>query len=317
VGISQALEHLQEVRGFSPPIVANPEFLREGTALVDFLEPDRVVLGSDDAAAAAAVGKLYEPLGKPILYTDMKSAEMVKYACNAFLATKISFINEIAEICERVGADVRDVAKGMGLDHRIGRSFLNAGIGFGGSCLPKDVKALAYFAAVYGSHPQLLNAVLEINAEQRRRLVGRLRDALGSLRHRRIALFGLAFKPDTDDVRDAPALDLISLMEYEEAQVVACDPVAIPNTRVILPSLQYETDPYEAARGSDAVVIATEWDNFRDLDFTLLRQVMRTPIIVDGRNALDSETIRGNGFIYFGVGVPDQDKTPVGATVEV
>jgi UDPglucose 6-dehydrogenase len=317
VGISQALEHLREVDGFRPPLVANPEFLREGTAVLDFLEPDRVVLGSDDMKAATAVGELYETLGKPIVYTDMKSAEMVKYACNAFLATKISFINEIAEICERVGADVRDVARGMGLDHRIGRSFLNAGVGFGGSCLPKDVKALAYLAAVYGSHPQLLNAVLEINAEQRRRLVGRLRDALGSLRHRRIALFGLAFKPDTDDVRDAPAQDLIGLLAYEEAEIVACDPVAIENMRELFPNLQYEGDPYEAALGCDAVVIATEWTEFRNLDLARLHKAMRTPVIVDGRNALDGEAIRANGFVYFGVGVPDGGRAAAATMVAV
>jgi UDPglucose 6-dehydrogenase len=227
VGISQALEHLREAADCDLPIVANPEFLQEGTAVKDFLEPDRVVLGSDDEEARAAVGSLYEPLGAPIIYTDMKSAEMVKYACNAFLATKISFINEIAEICERVGADVRDVAKGMGLDERIGRHFLNAGVGFGGSCLPKDVKALSYLAAVYGSHPQLLHAVLEINVEQRRRLLGRLRETLGSLRGKRIVMLGLAFKPNTDDIRDAPALDLINLMEYEEAEIIGCDPIAI------------------------------------------------------------------------------------------
>src|SRR4051794_28783112 len=213
VGISRTLSNLGEIEGthVDLPIVANPEFLQEGTAVRDFMEPDRVVLGSDDQAASEAVGALYEPLGKPIIYTDMKSAEMVKYACNAFLATKISFINEIAEICERVGADVRDVAKGMSLDFRIGAHFLNAGVGFGGSCLPKDVKALSYLAAVYGSHPQLLNAVLEINTEQRRRLLGRVRDVLGGLRGKRIAVLGLAFKPNTDDIRDAPALDLINL----------------------------------------------------------------------------------------------------------
>jgi UDPglucose 6-dehydrogenase len=304
VGISQALESLHET--VSLPLVGNPEFLREGTAIHDFMEPDRVVLGSDDAEACADVGSLYEPLGKPILYTDMKSAEMVKYACNAFLATKISFINEIAEICERVGADVRDVAKGMGLDFRIGRHFLNAGIGFGGSCLPKDVRALAYLAAVYGSHPQLLNAVLEINAEQRRRLVGRVRDALGGLRNKKVAILGLAFKPDTDDIRDAPALDLINLLEYEEAEIVACDPVAIEAARKVFPRLNCETDAYRAAEQADAVIVATEWDEFRNLDLIKLRSVMRTPLIADGRNLFDPIVTREAGFIYFGVGLPDE-----------
>jgi UDPglucose 6-dehydrogenase len=309
VGISQTLEHLRELdSGFNLPLVANPEFLREGSAIVDFMQPDRVVLGSDDLEARAEVGELYEGLGKPIIYTDMKSAEMVKYACNAFLATKISFINEIAEICERVGADVRDVAKGMGLDHRIGPHFLSAGVGFGGSCLPKDVRALSHLAAVYGSHPQLLNAVLDINAEQRRRLIGRLRSVLGSLRQAKVAVFGLAFKPETDDVRDAPALDLISLLEYEDADIIACDPIAAESARRVFPDLRCETDPYVAAIGCDAVVIATEWQQFRDLDLARLREVMRTPVIADGRNALDGDAVRRHGFVHLGMGVPDGER---------
>jgi len=229
----------------------------------------------------------------------------VKYACNAFLATKISFINEIAEICERVGADVRDVARGMGLDERIGRHFLNAGVGFGGSCLPKDVKALSYLAAVYGSHPQLLHAVLEINVEQRRRLLGRVRDTLGTLRGKKVAVLGLAFKPNTDDIREAPALDLINLMEYEEAEVIGCDPIAIEATRAVFPRIAYERDPYEAACDADAVIIATEWDEFRKLDLHRLRKVMHTPIIADGRNAIDPVMAREHGFVYLGVGTPD------------
>jgi UDPglucose 6-dehydrogenase len=249
-------------------------------------------------------------LDKPIIYTDMKSAEMVKYACNAFLATKISFINEIAEICERVGADVRDVARGMGLDHRIGAHFLNAGVGFGGSCLPKDVRALSHLAAVYGSHPQLLNAVLEINAEQRRRLIGRLRSVLGGLRGTKIAILGLAFKPDTDDVRDAPSLDLINLLEYEEATIVACDPIAAESARRVFPELACESDPILAANGCDALIVATEWQQFRTLDLDALRRVMRTPVIADGRNIFDAETVRGKGFVYLGFGVADGPGLP-------
>jgi len=247
----------------------------------------------------------------------MKSAEMVKYACNAFLATKISFINEIAEICERVGADVRDVALGMGLDHRIGAHFLSAGLGFGGSCLPKDVRALSHLAAVYGSHPQLLNTVLEINAEQRRRLVGRLRHVLGGLRGTKIALLGLAFKPDTDDVRDAPALDLINLLEYEEARIIACDPIASDSARRVFPNLDCEDDPIVAATDCDAVIIATEWQQFRNLDLEALRGVMRTPVIVDGRNVLDAETARSKGFVYLGVGVADGLGLPAVAEVTI
>jgi UDPglucose 6-dehydrogenase len=231
---------------------------------------------------------------------------MVKYASNAFLATKISFINEIAEICEKVGADVRDVARGMGLDARIGRDFLAAGIGFGGSCLPKDVRALAQLAALYGSHPQLLNDVLEINIEQRRRIVSRLRSALGRLRGTRIAILGLAFKAGTDDIREAAAHDLIRLLEFEEVDLVACDPIAIENTRELFPNLTYETDPYVAASGCDAVIIATEWAEYRDIDLDALRRVMRTPILADGRNVIDPELARKAGYVYIGMGVPDR-----------
>jgi UDPglucose 6-dehydrogenase len=308
VGITETLESIlsEEANGAEPlTVVANPEFLREGTALRDFMEPDRVVVGSTDIEARAQVGGLYEPLGCPVLYTDIKTAEMVKYASNAFLATKISFINEMAEICERVGADVRDVAQGMGLDPRIGPAFLQAGIGFGGSCLPKDVRALSHLAAIYGSHPQLLNAVLEINAEQRRRLITRLRHALGTLRGSRIAVLGLAFKPNTDDTRDSPAFDLIRLLEYEEARVRAYDPFAMPATRRLFPDIEYAGDAYEAATACDAVVLATDWQEFKDLDLKHLRDVMRRPILVDGRNAWSAEDASQAGFVYFGMGVPD------------
>ncbi len=319
VGISQTLNQVtgSEEKGFGLPLVSNPEFLREGTALDDFLRPDRIVLGSDDVDARTAVGELYEPLERPIVYTDMNSAEMVKYACNAFLATKISFINEIAQICERVGADVRDVAKGMSLDHRIGSHFLSAGIGFGGSCLPKDVRALSYLGAVYGSHPQLLNAVLEINTEQRRRLVGRLRDALGGLRRTKIALLGLAFKPETDDIRDAPALDLLQLLEYEGAEVIACDPQAVENASRLFPDLRFADDAYLAADGCDAVVIATEWEEYRNLDLARLARVMKTPIIADGRNALKPEAALEAGFTYFGIGVPTDSPLSASQAVAV
>ncbi len=309
VGITETLASvlLAESNGEGPlRVVANPEFLRERTAIRDFLEPDRVVLGADDLAARDAVGALYEPLDCPILYTDIRTAEMVKYASNAFLATKISFINEIAEVCEKVGAGVRGVARGMGLDPRIGSDFLSAGIGFGGSCLPKDVRALSYLAAVYGSHPQLLNTVLQINEEQRRRLVTRLRNLLGGLRGTRIAVLGLAFKPGTDDIRDAPAIDLIRLLEYEEADVRACDPFAIEATQAHFPDISCESDPYLAATDCDAVILATEWPEFRDIDFDRLRAVMRRPVLADGRNAWDPEEARRHGFVYLGMGLPEE-----------
>jgi UDPglucose 6-dehydrogenase len=307
VGISETLEDIVagDVDGQRPlAIVANPEFLREGSAVRDFLYPDRVVIGSADQEALAAVAELYTPLDCPVLFTDIKTAEMVKYASNAFLATKISFINEMAQICERLGADVRQVARGMGLDPRIGPDFLAAGIGFGGSCLPKDVRALSHLAAVYGSHPQLLNAVLQINLEQRQRLVTNLRSLLGSLRGARIAIFGLSFKAGTDDTRDSPAFDLIRLLDYEEAEIVACDPVAIEGAREIFPWISYDADPYAAAAGCDAVILATDWPQFAQLDLTALKAVMRKPILADGRNAWDPDKARGLGFVYFGMGLP-------------
>jgi UDPglucose 6-dehydrogenase len=320
VGISETLEHMLalEGNGAGPlPLVANPEFLREGTAVRDFLEPDRVVLGSDDAEARAEVASLYEPLDSPIVLTDIKTAEMVKYASNAFLATKISFINEIAAVCERVGADVRDVSTGMGLDPRIGPDFLNAGIGFGGSCLPKDVKALAHLASVYGSHPQLLHAVLQINGDQKRKLIARLRDVLGTLRGRRVVLLGLAFKPGTDDVRDAPALDLIHSLQYEEVELRACDPVAVPAARRAFPDVHYETDPYVAATDADAVILVTEWPEYGRLDLGRLRDVMRTPVLADGRNALDPDEARRQGFVYLGIGLAGESRAANGHRVLV
>ncbi|MEX1254743.1 MAG: UDP-glucose/GDP-mannose dehydrogenase family protein [Dehalococcoidia bacterium] len=320
VGISETLEHMLalEGNGAGPlPLVANPEFLREGTAVRDFLEPDRVVLGSDDTDARDEVASLYEPLGCPVVLTDIKTAEMVKYASNAFLATKISFINEIAAVCERVGADVRDVARGMGLDPRIGPDFLSAGLGFGGSCLPKDVKALAHLAAVYGSHPQLLHAVLQINADQKRKLIARLRDVLGTLRGRTVVLLGLAFKPGTDDVRDAPSLDLIHSLQYEEVDLRACDPVAVDGARALFPDVHYETDPYIAATDADAVILVTEWPEYRQLDLGRLRDVMRTPVLADGRNALDPEEARRQGFVYLGIGLADESRAANGHRVLV
>jgi UDPglucose 6-dehydrogenase len=314
VGITETLENVlqSEANGSEPlSVVANPEFLREGTAVEDFMKPDRVVVGSADIEARAKVAELYEPLNCPVLYTDIKTAEMVKYASNAFLATKISFINEIAEVCEKVGADVRDVARGMGLDPRIGPQFLAAGIGFGGSCLPKDVKALSHLAMLYGSHPQLLNTVLEINAEQRRRLISRLRNVLGSLRGARIAVLGLAFKAGTDDTRESPAFDLVRLLEYEEASVVAYDPFAMEFTKTLFPDIEYASDPYQAAVGCDALILATDWPEIKDMDLDDLRALMRTPVLADGRNAWDPDEARAKGFTYLGMGLPDNTSRPV------
>ncbi len=241
-------------------VVSNPEFLREGSAVADFLVPDRVVLGSNDRAAAARVAELYRPLNAPLMITDIRTAEMIKYASNAFLATKISFINEISSICERLGADVREVAQGMGYDKRIGAAFLDAGVGYGGSCFPKDVRALEHMASIQGSHPQLLRTVIDINRDQRRQLLQKLRSVLGGLDERTIGVLGLAFKPNTDDLRDAPALEIVHLLQHEGARLRAYDPAAMERARTLLPEVTFGRDAYETATGCDAVVLVTEWN---------------------------------------------------------
>jgi UDPglucose 6-dehydrogenase len=283
-------------------VVSNPEFLREGSAVHDFMNPDRVVLGSLKRDAAEQVAQLYLSLRAPIVITDLRTAEMIKYASNAFLANRISFINEIASICEALGADVKEVAAGMGYDKRIGSSFLDAGIGFGGSCFPKDVKALAHMAAIHGCHPQLLRAVLEINRDQRRRLVQKLRDTLGTLDEQVIGVLGLAFKPNTDDMRESPAVEIIHLLHNEGAVIRAYDPVSIPNAKGMLDGVTFCENAYEAARGVDALVICTEWNEFKHLDLQSIKDAMRRPVIVDGRNIYDPEVMRAHGFIYRGVG---------------
>jgi len=284
-------------------VVSNPEFLREGSAIGDFTNPDRVVLGSLDRDAADKVARLYDALRAPILITDLRTAEMIKYASNAFLATRISFINEIANICDELGADVREVAKGMGLDKRIGHSFLDAGLGWGGSCFPKDVKALAHMAVLHNSQPQLLQAVMDINRNQRRRVVYRLRKVLGgTLNGKVIGVLGLSFKPNTDDMREAPGTEIIHLLLNEGASVKAYDPQAMENAAKELPNIQLCDDPYQTAEGADALVLATEWNEFKQLDFEKVRKLMHTPVLVDGRNQWDSQVLRALGFTYFGIG---------------
>ncbi len=285
-------------------VVSNPEFLREGSAINDFMYPDRVVLGSLNREAASKVAQLYLSLRCPILITDLRTAEMIKYASNAFLATRISFINEIANICEDLGADVRQVATGMGMDKRIGSAFLDAGLGWGGSCFPKDVKALAHMAVLHGSNPQLLQAVMEINRNQRRKVVLRLRKALGGLNDKVIGVLGLSFKPNTDDIREAPAFEVIYLLKNEGAVIKAYDPQAMTNARLVLHDATLCSTPYDVAEGADALVLATEWNEFKQLDFDRIRNLMRTPIIMDGRNLWDPERMRQLGFTYFGVGRP-------------
>jgi UDPglucose 6-dehydrogenase len=284
--------------------VSCPEFLKEGTAVKDFMHPDRVVIGADagDEEAADAVAALYEPLGGEICRTDVASAEMIKLASNAFLATKISFINEIANVCEEVGADVGEVSRGMGLDERIGSSFLRAGIGYGGSCFPKDVSALKMLAGNTGYHFQLLTAVIEVNELQKRRVVGKLEKHLGSLIGKRIALLGLAFKPDTDDMREASSLVLAARLQGEGAEVVAFDPVAAERAGDLLGSVEMAGSSLEALDGADAAVLVTEWREFGELDWSEVATRMANPLIVDGRNFLDPEELIAAGFTYEGIG---------------
>jgi UDPglucose 6-dehydrogenase len=283
--------------------VSCPEFLKEGTAVTDFMHPDRVVIGADpgDEDAAAAVAGLYEPLGE-ILHTDVASAEMIKLASNAFLATKISFINEIANVCEEVGADVGEVARGMGLDERIGPSFLRPGIGYGGSCFPKDVSALKMLAGNTGYHFQLLTAVIEVNELQKRRVVGKLTAHLGSLLDKRVALLGLAFKPDTDDMREASSLVLAARLQGEGAEVVAYDPVAGERAGQLLDSVTLTDSAMEALDGADAAVLVTEWGEFAELDWNEAARRMARPLLVDGRNFLDPKALAAAGFEYEGIG---------------
>jgi len=284
--------------------VSCPEFLKEGSAVDDFLNPDRVVIGSDpgDEWAADAVASLYEPLGGEIVRTDVASAEMIKLASNAFLATKISFINEIANVSEEVGADVTEVARGMGLDDRIGGAFLKAGIGYGGSCFPKDVSALKQLAGNSGYHFQLLNSVIEVNELQKRRVIGKLTKHLGSLVGKRIALLGLAFKPHTDDMREASSLVLSARLQGEGAGVVAYDPVATGAASGLLTGTDFATSAEEALDGADGAILVTEWPEFADLDWAAMAEKMRNPVLVDGRNFLDPEAIRAAGFRYEGIG---------------
>ena len=278
--------------------VSNPEFLAEGTAIRDFMHPDRVVIGAFDDADSASVAELYSTLDATLLRTDVASAEMVKLAANAFLTTRVSFINEIANVCELVGADVEDVSRGVGLDHRLGPHFLRAGIGWGGSCFGKDVSALKQLAGNSGYHFQLLAAVIEVNELQKRRVIQKLQKHVGKLRGKKVALLGLAFKPNTDDMREAPSLVLASRLLAEGAEVSAWDPVAEPE----LQGVTLCGTPLEAVTGADAAVIVTEWSQLKGLASEEVRSAMRHPLIIDGRNLLDPAAVRAAGFAYEGIG---------------
>jgi UDPglucose 6-dehydrogenase len=283
-------------------VVSCPEFLREGSALADFIHPDRTVLGSTKREAMEAVAQLFLPLRAPIVMTDLRTAEMIKYASNAFLATKISFINEISIICEKLGADVIEVAQGMGFDKRIGHQFLQAGVGYGGSCFPKDVKALAYMAQTHGMHPQLLNSVMEINEFQRKHVTLKLTDLLGDVKGKTVGLLGLAFKENTDDIRESPALSIAQHLLDLGAMVKAYDPEAMPNTQRILPKVSMCSDPYEVAQDADALVVVTPWNEFKQLDMERVRDTMKNAIIIDGRNMYEPDKMQAMGFKYRGVG---------------
>ena len=287
-------------------VASNPEFLREGAAISDFMRPDRVVIGTDDDQALAIMNDLYRPLylnETPMVLTDIPTAELTKYAANAFLATKISFINEVANLCERVGADVQAIARGMGLDRRIGPKFLHAGPGFGGSCFPKDTRSLAHFARQVGTGFEIVEAVVRVNQRQRELMVEKIVGSLdGALEGKSLGVLGLSFKPETDDMREAPAVDIVQGLLERGAAVRAYDPQAMPNAARILPGVTLCEDAYEAVRGADALVLVTEWNQFRMLDLARIKSLLSRPLIVDLRNVYKPDLMRGAGFTYVSVG---------------
>jgi len=286
-------------------VVSNPEFLREGSAIEDFMRPNRVVIGAESSEAIAIMKDLYSPLylfETPFIITDVATAEMIKYASNAFLATKISFINEIANICEKVGADVHQVAKGMGLDRRIGPKFLHPGPGFGGSCFPKDTKAIIQIANKCGYRFEIANAVLKINRRQRELMISKIEKTIGEIAGKTIGILGLSFKPNTDDIREAPAISIIRQLLKKGAKVKAYDPAATESARAILPQVQYSEDAYQVARGADGLVLVTEWNQFRILDLQRILNLMKDPVMIDLRNVYDPVKMRRLGFKYSCVG---------------
>ena len=310
VGTGDEIEHIlrEERPGADVQVVSNPEFLREGAAIQDFKHPDRIVVGTDDERARAVLAELYRPLylnAAPLVYVSRRTAELIKYASNAFLATKITFINEIADLCERVGADVQDVARGMGLDNRIGRKFLHAGPGFGGSCFPKDASALIKTAHDHGVPLRIVETVAAVNEQRKRAMARKVVAAVdGSIRGKTIAVLGLTFKPNTDDTRDSPAIPLVTALKDMGAKVRCYDPAGMEQAKPQLPDVSYCQSAYDAAAGAVAVVIVTEWEQFRALDLDRLRQVMARPAIVDLRNIYRADEMQRAKFRYVGVGVP-------------
>jgi UDPglucose 6-dehydrogenase len=307
VGTSDDVERIiQEVRPDAEfAVVSNPEFLREGAAIQDFKHPDRIVIGTDDPRARQIMAELYRPLylnQAPILYTGRRTAELIKYAANAFLATKITFINEIADLCERLGADVQEVARGIGLDNRIGSKFLHAGPGFGGSCLPKDILALVKTAQDQATPLRVVETVAAVNDARKRAMARKVAAAVGNLRGKTIAILGLTFKPNTDDMREAPSVPLVTALQDFGARVRAYDPVGVEQARSVLSDVTFCDGPYACAEGAHAVVIVTEWEQFRALDLDRLKAVMAAPIVIDLRNIYRAEEMVGRGFIYESVG---------------
>ena len=283
-------------------VVSNPEFLREGKAIYDFMHPDRIVIGAESERAVKLMLELYKPFKSPTIVTNIETAELIKHASNAFLALKISYINALANICEKVGADVAKVAEGMGHDKRIGPAFLNAGVGYGGYCLPKDTAAFVKIAEEVGYDFELLRAVRNVNDGQRHQLFAKIKKELWNLNGKTIGILGLSFKPDTDDMREAPAIDIIGKLKEEGAHIKAYDPKAMENARTIFNDIEYCRNAYEVAEGSDALVIITEWDEFKSLDLPKVKSLLKHPVIIDGRNIYEPAEMRHLGFIYRGVG---------------
>jgi len=283
-------------------VASNPEFLREGQAISDFMHPDRIVIGVESKKAQEILVNLYRPLNAPIVITDIKSAELIKHASNAFLATKISFINAVSRICDYAGADVVEVSSGMGLDKRIGPSFLNAGLGYGGSCFPKDLDAFINISQKMGYDFELLKAVKNINEAQKELFLKKIKDSLWVIKDKTIGVLGLSFKPNTDDLRNAPSIDIIRALELEGAKIKIYDPSAMEKAKDLFKGIKFCADPYQAASGSDCLLIVTEWDEFKELDFARIKKLLKRPLIIDGRNIYEPKVMKRLGFTYIGIG---------------
>ena len=308
VGTARRLKKLIQDHQTQPipfDIVSNPEFQREGSAIEDFMRPDRVTIGAESEQAIAIMKDIYSALyliETPFVITGLETAEMIKYAANAFLATKVSFINEIANLCERMGADVHHVARAMGLDGRIGKKFLHPGPGYGGSCFPKDTRALSRMAQEKGYSFKILDSVIRVNEEQKKRMVGKIQEKVGDLRGKTVGILGLSFKPNTDDIRESSSIVIIRDLLAVGAKVKAFDPAAMDEAKAVLPEVEYGKDPYDVAKGSDALVLATEWNQFRRLDLQRIKTLLKTPVFIDLRNVYDPDQMKRLGFNYCGVG---------------